>query len=75
MVLIGSGLLVLNKKQMLKSLIPFVVIMGVKQEVFTDDLGEGFWVYVERFSPTRQKSTQFPWHMEYSLEATVLDWS
>ena len=46
-----------------------------KQVKITDDLGEGFWVYVERFSPTRQKSTQFPWHMEYSLEATVLDWS
>jgi hypothetical protein len=45
-----------------------------KQIKITDDLGRVFWVYIESFTPTRKYSIEFPWRMEYSVEATVLDW-
>lgn len=45
-----------------------------KQIKITDDWGRVFWVYIESFTPTRKYSIEFPWRMEYSVEATVLDW-
>lgn len=51
----------------------------------TDDLDRVFWIYITGFSPTRRKTsagglagesiTTNHWIFDYTLEATVLDWS
>ena len=46
-----------------------------KQVKITDDLNNSYWVFITSFTPTRQPSSSHPWRHEFSLEATVLDWS
>lgn len=45
-----------------------------KQVKIVDDLGQGFWVFIESFSPTRERNSQYPWMMTYRIECTILDW-
>ena len=41
----------------------------------TDDLGRQYWIYITRFAPTRRRAFNQPWLTDYTMEATVLDWS
>lgn len=43
-----------------------------KQIRITDDLGENYWVYLTSFSPTRTRSSDYPWFMDYSVDGFVL---
>jgi hypothetical protein len=45
-----------------------------RQIKITDDLGREFWVYITDFSPTRERNTPFPWRMQYTANAVILDW-
>lgn len=45
-----------------------------KQVQVTDDLGQKYWVFFTRFSPSRKPRPGYPWMMEYSCEGIILDW-
>jgi hypothetical protein len=38
----------------------------------TDDLGRGFVLYFESFSPKRERSAQYPWRHTYEASAVVI---
>lgn len=46
-----------------------------RQVRVTDDLGNQFWLYLTKFTPTRKRSINFDWLIEYDAEAIILDWS
>ena len=39
----------------------------------TDDLGRQYWVYMTRFSATRNRRRSHPWHHSYNMELTIVD--
>jgi hypothetical protein len=43
------------------------------QVQLTNDLGEQFWIYIDRFTPTRKRSGTIPAKYEYELHAFILN--
>lgn len=43
-----------------------------RQMLLTDDLGRQWWIYLETFTPTRQRSRR-EWRHNYSMRMLVLD--
>jgi len=40
-----------------------------------DDLGRSFYIIIESFTPTRVRRRSHPWTHDYSISATIVDWS
>lgn len=47
------------------------VFKARRQVLLTDDLGRQWWVYLEAFTPTRQRSRR-EWRHQYTLRCLVL---
>ena len=46
-----------------------------RQVRLTDDLGREYWIYITELETTRRWSLHYPWRHDYSVKATILDWT
>lgn len=44
-----------------------------RQLLLTDDLGESYWVYFDKFAPTRKRVANRELKLEYDMHAYVVD--